>query len=69
MDTGTHESLSQASVFIQTIEDRQGLKVACLEEIGFDQGWLSGAELQKRAELLSKTSYGDYLLDVLRDVD
>ena len=62
LDTGTHESLMQASHFVQTIESRQGLKIACLEEIGFNQGWLSQQLLEARGQLLSKTGYGQYLL-------
>jgi len=62
LDTGTHESLMEASHFVQAIESRQGLKVACLEEIGFKQGWLSQQSLEVRGQLLSKTGYGQYLL-------
>ena len=62
LDTGTHESLMEASHFVQAIESRQGLKIACLEEIGFKQGWLSQQSLKARGQLLSKTGYGQYLL-------
>jgi len=62
LDTGTHESLMEASHFVQAIESRQGLKIACLEEIGFKQGWLSQQSLVARGQLLSKTGYGQYLL-------
>ena len=62
LDTGTHDSLMEASHFVQTIEDRQGLKVACLEEIAFYQGWLSAEQLLRQANSLSKTGYGQYLL-------
>lgn len=62
LDTGTHESLMEASHFVQAIESRQGLKIACLEEIGFKQGWLSQQLLEARGQLLSKTGYGQYLL-------
>ncbi|MDC3279082.1 glucose-1-phosphate thymidylyltransferase RfbA [Litorivicinus sp.] len=62
LDTGTHESLMEASHFVQTIESRQGLKIACLEEIGFKQGWLSQQSLETRGQQLSKTGYGQYLL-------
>jgi glucose-1-phosphate thymidylyltransferase len=65
LDTGTHESLQQASSFIETIEARQGLKVACPEEIAFMQGWIDEAELRALAEPLRKSGYGDYLLDIL----
>jgi glucose-1-phosphate thymidylyltransferase len=62
LDTGTHESLIEAGSFIQTIEKRQGLKVACLEEIAFEQGFISREEALKLAESLQKTGYGQYLL-------
>lgn len=61
LDTGTHDSLMEAGHFIQTIEHRQGLKVACLEEIGFTNGWLNKETLFERAKALSKTGYGHYL--------
>ena len=64
LDTGTHDSLLEAGSFIQTIENRQGLKVACLEEIAFHQGWLSKEMLLDRAQKLKKTSYGKYLYKV-----
>jgi len=66
LDTGTHDSLMDASYFVQTIEARQGLKVACLEEIAFNQGWLSAEQLRTEATALSKTGYGQYLLRVLQ---
>ena len=62
LDTGTHESLLEASSFVQTIEHRQGLKVACLEEIGFNNGWLNKEALKAQGKALSKNSYGQYLL-------
>ncbi|PKM31922.1 MAG: glucose-1-phosphate thymidylyltransferase [Gammaproteobacteria bacterium HGW-Gammaproteobacteria-11] len=65
LDTGTHDSLMEAGHFVQTIESRQGLKVACLEEIAFRQGWLKSEELRVQAEQLSKTGYGQYLLRLL----
>ena len=65
LDTGTHESLMEASHFVQAIESRQGLKIACLEEIGFKQGWLSQQSLEARGQLLSKTGYGQYLLSLV----
>jgi glucose-1-phosphate thymidylyltransferase len=65
LDTGTHDSLMEASHFVHTIEARQGLKVACLEEIAYHQGWLSAAQLARQAEVLSKTGYGQYLQRLL----
>jgi glucose-1-phosphate thymidylyltransferase len=65
LDTGTHDSLMEASHFVQTIEARQGLKVACLEEIAYRQGWLTAEHLAHEAEALSKTGYGRYLQRVL----
>jgi glucose-1-phosphate thymidylyltransferase len=62
LDTGTHESLLDASTFIQTIEQRQGLKVACLEEIAFEQGYISKEQLLELAEPLKKNQYGQYLI-------
>ncbi|MFT5695797.1 MAG: glucose-1-phosphate thymidylyltransferase [Myxococcota bacterium] len=67
LDTGTYESLQQASSFIQTIQERQGLKVACLEEIAYRQGNLTRDQLIKRGEDLSKNSYGEYLLQLAND--
>ena len=61
LDTGTHDSLLDAGKFVQTVEHRQGLKVACLEEIAFYQGWISKEALLAQAESLKKTSYGEYL--------
>lgn len=66
LDTGTHESLLDASQFINTIEKRQGFKVACLEEIGFRQGWLSRDALAAQAKCLAKTQYGQYLSQILQ---
>ena len=65
LDTGTHDSLMEAGQFVQTIEHRQGLKVACLEEIGYRNGWLSEEALQRQATALAKTGYGQYLQQVL----
>lgn len=64
LDTGTHDSLMEAGQFVQTVEHRQGLKVACLEEIAFSKGWLSKPDLLRQAEKLKKTSYGKYLFKV-----
>ena len=62
LDTGTHDSLSEASTFVEVIEKRQGLKVACLEEIAFQQGWISVKRLREVAEPMRKNPYGQYLL-------
>ena len=67
LDTGTHDSLLDAGQFVATVEKRQGLKVACLEEIGFRQGWLSRDTLLQQADALSKTGYGQYLLRLLEE--
>ena len=67
LDTGTHDSLSEASTFIECIEKRQGLKVACLEEIAFKQGWISKEQLIKEAEPMAKNNYGKYLLQLAQD--
>ena len=67
LDTGTHESMLEASQFIQTIENRQGLKVACLEEIAWRNGWVDDAQLEKMAQKLAKSGYGQYLTGLLRD--
>ena len=64
LDTGTHDSLMDAGQFVQTVEHRQGLKVACLEEIAFSRGWLSKSDLLRQAEILKKTNYGEYLFKV-----
>ena len=67
LDTGTHESLLEAQMFVQTIEHRQGLKVACLEEIGYNQGWLSKETLIEEGNKLAKTGYGQYLLSLAKE--
>ena len=67
LDTGTHGSLLEASHFIETIERRQGLKIACVEEIAFRMGYISAAELERLATPLAKSGYGQYLLQVLRE--
>lgn len=65
LDTGTHESLLQASIFIETIQDRQGLRVACLEEIAFTQGYITADQLRQLADPMKKNEYGQYLLRLL----
>ncbi|BDD93059.1 glucose-1-phosphate thymidylyltransferase RfbA [Pandoraea sp. XJJ-1] len=67
LDTGTHESMLEASTFIQTIESRQGLKVACPEEIAYRRGWIDAAAIEALAQPLAKTGYGQYLLSMLRE--
>ncbi|QJR13278.1 glucose-1-phosphate thymidylyltransferase RfbA [Usitatibacter palustris] len=67
LDTGTHESLLEAAQFIETIETRQGLKIACPEEIAYRMGYIDAAALERLAEPMKKNAYGQYLLDVLRD--
>ncbi|MNF51568.1 Glucose-1-phosphate thymidylyltransferase 2 [compost metagenome] len=62
LDTGTHESLLEAAQFVETLEKRQGYKIACLEEISYRQGWLDVNKLMERAELMKKNNYGQYLL-------
>lgn len=65
LDTGTHDSLSEASTFIEVIEKRQGLKVACLEEIAYRKGWIDKMQLTKLAEPMKKNEYGQYLLNLI----
>ena len=67
LDTGTHESLLDAALFIQTIERRQGLKVACPEEIAFRQGWIQAEQLERLALSLAKNDYGRYLRTLLEE--
>ncbi|MBA6353586.1 glucose-1-phosphate thymidylyltransferase RfbA [Colwellia sp. BRX9-1] len=66
LDTGTHESLLEAGQFVQTIEHRQGFKIACLEEIAFNNNWLSGEELTELAKPMMKNSYGKYLMSLVK---
>jgi glucose-1-phosphate thymidylyltransferase len=67
LDTGTHESLLEAAHFIETIERRQGLKIACPEEIAYRMGYIDAAQLEKLAQPMKKNSYGEYLLGILKD--
>lgn len=66
LDTGTHDSLSEASTFIEVIEKRQGLKVACLEEIAYKKGWIDADKLRQLAAPMLKNDYGKYLLDIIK---
>ena len=67
LDTGTHQSLLQAQTFVEAIQERQGLKVACLEEIAFRQGWIDVEELERLGSELGKSGYGEYLLRIARE--
>ena len=66
LDTGTHDSLSEASTFVEVIEKRQGLKLACLEEIAYNNGWIGKEDVRRVAQLMAKNQYGQYLLDLIR---
>ena len=67
LDTGTHDSLMQAAAFVQTIQDRQGLKIACLEEIAYKNGFISKEKVMKLAEPLMKNEYGQYLMAMVNE--
>ena len=67
LDTGTHESLLEASMFVSTMQKRQGLKIACLEEIAYRQGWIDAEQLERLAQPLAKNDYGIYLLTILKE--
>jgi glucose-1-phosphate thymidylyltransferase len=67
LDTGTYDSLLSSSVFVQTLEERQGLKVSCIEEIAFAKKFIDAAQLQKLADQAGKSEYGTYLLRVLKE--
>ena len=66
LDTGTHESLAEASTFVEVIEKRQGLKIACLEEIAYKKGWIKEADLRRLAEPMKKNQYGQYILNLIK---
>ena len=66
LDTGTHESLSEASTFVEVIEKRQGLKIACLEEIAYKKGWINNEDIIRLAEPMKKNQYGQYLLNLIK---
>ena len=66
LDTGTHESLLQASEFVRTIEERQGLKIACIEEIAFNMGYINDEQLSQLAQPLLKSGYGTYLMGLIK---
>lgn len=68
LDTGTHDSLAEASTFIEVIEKRQGLKVACLESIGYEMGWLSADDIRRVAQPMAKNQYGQYLLKMVEGI-
>ncbi|MGN0257814.1 MAG: sugar phosphate nucleotidyltransferase, partial [Bacteroides sp.] len=69
LDTGTHDSLSEASTFIEVIEKRQGLKIACLEGIAFRQGWITPEKMRELAQPMIKNQYGQYLLRVIDELE
>lgn len=67
LDTGTHDSLSEASVFVEVLEKRQGLKIACLESIAFDQGWITSEKMEELAQPMIKNQYGQYLIKTVNE--
>ena len=67
LDTGTHDSLAEASTFIEVIEKRQGLKIACLESIAYEKGWINGEDLRRIAQPMAKNQYGQYLLNLIKE--
>ena len=66
LDTGTHDSLSEASTFVEVIEKRQGLKIACLEEIAYRNGWISAEKVVELAQPMARNQYGQYLLNLVK---
>ena len=69
LDTGTHDSLSDASIFVEVIEKRQGLKIACLEGIAYRKGWISEQKMRDLAQSMIKNQYGQYLLKVIEELE
>ena len=69
LDTGTPDSLHEASAYIRTLEHRQGMKVGCPEEVAYRMGWISAAQLEQLAQPLRKSGYGDYLLNLLDETE
>lgn len=69
LDTGTHDSLADASIFVEVIEKRQGLKIACLEGIAFRKGWIDKNRMEELAKPMIKNQYGQYLLKVVKEVE
>ena len=67
LDTGTHDSLIEAAEFVRTVQKRQGVQVACLEEIAYEQGFITAAQVKTRGELFAKTAYGQYILRLVRE--
>ena len=67
LDTGSHDSLIDAGLFVKTIENRQGQKIACIEEIAFNNGWIDEAQLKNQVNLYKKTEYGNYLKSLLEN--
>ena len=68
LDTGTHDSLAEASTYVEVIEKRQGLKIACLEGIAFRKGWITADKMRELAQPMLKNQYGQYLLKVINEV-
>ena len=69
LDTGTHDSLAEASIFVEVIEKRQGLKIACLEAIAYRRGWIDADKMRQLAQPMIKNQYGQYLLKVIDEVE
>ena len=66
LDTGTHEALLEAANFVQTVQNRQGFYIACIEEIAYQKGWIDEERVRKLAEVMMKTEYGKYLIDLIK---